>query len=401
MKVLMINSVCGIGSTGRICTDIADELTENGHECKIAFGRKAAPERYQKYAYRITSDGGVKINALKARLFDNEGFNAARATKKLISFIEEYNPDVIHLHNLHGYYLNVEVLFDYLKKADKKVVWTLHDCWAFTGHCAYFDYPECGKWRENCGNCGRLNDYPKAIIDRSERNLAKKKEIFSGVKNLTVVTPSKWLAELAKQSFLGEYLIEVINNGIDTAVFRPTESNFKEKNGLSGKKIILGVANIWDARKGFGDFISLSKKISDDYRIVLVGLDEKQLGILPENILGITRTSSAKELAEIYTAADVLFNPTYEDNYPTVNLEAQACGTPVVTYDTGGSRETIFLDNGQVVEKGDLESAFEKIKFYAENAADGNPAEKDSEISEIGKKIDKRVAVEYYIKLYS
>ena len=359
MKVLMINSVCGIGSTGRICTDIADELTENGHECKIAFGRKAAPERYQKYAYRITSDGGVKINALKARLFDNEGFNAARATKKLISFIEEYNPDVIHLHNLHGYYLNVEVLFDYLKKADKKVVWTLHDCWTFTGHCAYFDYPECDKWRENCGNCGRLNDYPKAIIDRSERNLAKKKEIFRGVKNLTVVTPSKWLAELAKQSFLGEYLIEVINNGIDTAVFRPTESNFKEKNGLSGKKIILGVANIWDARKGLGDFISLSKKISDDYRIVLVGLDEKQLGMLPENILGITRTSSAKELAEIYTAADVLFNPTYEDNYPTVNLEAQACGTPVVTYDTGGSGESVPKEN--VIAAGDVD-AFLKIE---------------------------------------
>lgn len=359
MKVLMINSVCGIGSTGRICTDIADELTENGHECKIAFGRKAAPERYQKYAYRITSDGGVKINALKARLFDNEGFNAARATKKLISFIEEYNPDVIHLHNLHGYYLNVEVLFDYLKKADKKVVWTLHDCWTFTGHCAYFDYPECDKWRENCGNCGRLNDYPKAIIDRSERNLAKKKEIFRGVKNLTVVTPSKWLAELAKQSFLGEYLIEVINNGIDTAVFRPTESNFKEKNGLSGKKIILGVANIWDARKGLGDFISLSKKISDDYRIVLVGLDEKQLGMLPENILGITRTSSAKELAEIYTAADVLFNPTYEDNYPTVNLEAQACGTPVVTYDTGGSGESVPEEN--VIAAGDVD-AFLKIE---------------------------------------
>lgn len=359
MKVLMINSVCGIGSTGRICTDIADELTENGHECKIAFGRKAAPERYQKYAYRITSDGGVKINALKARLFDNEGFNAARATKKLISFIEEYNPDVIHLHNLHGYYLNVEVLFDYLKKTDKKVIWTLHDCWAFTGHCAYFDYPECDKWRENCGNCGRLNDYPKAIIDRSERNLAKKKEIFRGVKNLTVVTPSKWLAELAKQSFLGEYLIEVINNGIDTAVFRPTESNFKEKNGLSGKKIILGVANIWDARKGFGDFISLSKKISDDYRIVLVGLDEKQLGMLPENILGITRTSSAKELAEIYTAADVLFNPTYEDNYPTVNLEAQACGTPVVTYDTGGSGESVPKEN--VIAAGDVD-AFLKIE---------------------------------------
>lgn len=384
MKVLMINSVCGIGSTGRICTDIADELTENGHECKIAFGRKAAPERYQKYAYRITSDGGVKINALKARLFDNEGFNAAGATKKLISFIEEYNPDVIHLHNLHGYYLNVKILFDYLKKADKKVVWTLHDCWAFTGHCAYFDYPECGKWRENCGNCGRLNDYPKAIIDRSERNLAKKKEIFSGVKNLTVVTPSKWLAELAKQSFLGEYLIEVINNGIDTAVFRPTESTFKEKNGLSGKKIILGVANIWDARKGLGDFISLSKKISDDYRIVLVGLDEKQLGMLPENILGITRTSSAKELAEIYTAADVLFNPTYEDNYPTVNLEAQACKTPVVTYDTGGSSESVPKEN--VIAAGDVDAFL-------------NLEKSQLKVKYIDKR-DKSLFIDKYLKLY-
>ena len=370
MKVLMINSVCGVGSTGRICTDIADVLTENGHECKIAFGRKAAPERYRKYAYRITSDSGVKINALKARLFDNEGFNATGATKKLVSFIEKYNPDVIHLHNLHGYYLNAEVLFDYLKKTDKKVIWTLHDCWAFTGHCAYFDYPECNKWKENCGGCGRLNDYPKAITDRAKRNLAKKREIFTGVKNLTIVTPSKWLAELTKQSFLGEYPVKVINNGIDTAVFRPTESDFKEKNGLSGKKIILGVANIWDARKGLEDFIALSKKISDDYRIVLVGLDEKQLGALPENILGITRTSSANELAEIYTAADVLFNPTYEDNYPTVNLEAQACGTPVVTYDTGGSGETIFRDNGKIVEKGDLDSAFGMIKYYAENFAD-------------------------------
>lgn len=384
MKVLMINSVCGIGSTGRICTDIADELTENGHECKIAFGRKAAPERYQKYAYRITSDGGVKINALKARLFDNEGFNAAGATKKLISFIEEYNPDVIHLHNLHGYYLNVEVLFDYLKKADKKVVWTLHDCWAFTGHCANFQYPVCDKWKTGCCDCERKTKYPKSFVDNSQKNYLEKERVFCGVKNLTVVTPSEWLARLVKESFLGWYPTKVINNGIDTSVFRPTESDFKERNGLKDKKIILGVANVWDEFKGINDFIGLSKKISDDYRIVLVGLDEKQLGMLPENILGITRTNNTKELAEIYTAADILFNPTYEDNYPTVNLEAQACGTPVVTYDTGGSGESVPKEN--VIAAGDVDAFL-------------NLEKSQLKVKYIDKR-DKSLFIDKYLKLY-
>lgn len=384
MKVLMINSVCGIGSTGRICTDIADELTENGHECKIAFGRKAVPERYQKYAYRITSDGGVKINALKARLFDNEGFNAAGATKKLISFIEEYNPDVIHLHNLHGYYLNVKILFDYLKKADKKVVWTLHDCWAFTGHCANFQYPVCDKWKTGCFDCERKAKYPKSFVDNSQKNYLEKECVFCGVKNLTVVTPSEWLARLVKESFLGRYPTKVINNGIDTSVFRPTESDFKERNGLKDKKIILGVANVWDEFKGINDFIGLSKKISDDYRIVLVGLDEKQLGMLPENILGITRTNNTKELAEIYTAADVLFNPTYEDNYPTVNLEAQACETPVVTYDTGGSGESVPKEN--VIAAGDVDAFL-------------NLEKSQLKVKYIDKR-DKSLFIDKYLKLY-
>lgn len=384
MKVLMINSVCGIGSTGRICTDIADELTENGHECKIAFGRKAVPERYQKYAYRITSDGGVKINALKARLFDNEGFNAAGATKKLISFIEEYNPDVIHLNNLHGYYLNVKILFEYLKKTDKKVVWTLHDCWAFTGHCANFQYPVCDKWKTGCFDCVRKTKYPKSFVDNSQKNYLEKERVFCGVKNLTVVTPSEWLARLVKESFLGRYPTKVINNGIDTSVFRPTESDFKERNGLKDKKMILGVANVWDEFKGINDFIGLSKKISDDYRIVLVGLDEKQLGMLPENILGITRTNNTKELAEIYTAADVLFNPTYEDNYPTVNLEAQACETPVVTYDTGGSGESVPKEN--VIAAGDVDAFL-------------NLEKSQLKVKYIDKR-DKSLFIDKYLKLY-
>lgn len=345
MKVLMINSVCGVGSTGRICTDIADMLLSQGHECKIAYGRGEVPEKYRDISVRIGSTFKVYCNVLKSRLFDNEGFNAVGATKKLVRWIKEYDPDVIHLHNIHGYYLNVKILFDYLKTSGKKIIWTLHDCWAFTGHCAYFDCPYCDKWRTECGKCIRVKDYPQALISHAKRNYKRKKQTFCGVPNLTIVTPSKWLSGLVEQSFLSEYQTVVINNGIDLSVFKPTESDFRERFGLTDKKIILGVASVWEKRKGFNDFLDLAKLIDDSYRIVLVGVNDKQLKMLPSSVIGIKRTNNVKELAEIYTAADVLFNPTYEDNYPTVNLEAQACGTPVITYPTGGSVESVPSNN--------------------------------------------------------
>lgn len=345
MKVLMINSVCGVGSTGRICTDIADMLLSQGHECKIAYGRGEVPEKYRDISVRIDSTFKVYCNVLKSRLFDNEGFNAVGATKKLVRWIKEYDPDVIHLHNIHGYYLNVKILFDYLKTSGKKIIWTLHDCWAFTGHCTHFQVPHCDKWRTECGKCIRVKDYPKALISHAKRNYKRKKQTFCGVPNLTIVTPSKWLAGVVGQSFLSEYQTVVINNGIDLSVFKPTESDFRERFGLTDKKIILGVAGVWTEKKGFNDFLELAKLIDDRYRIVLVGVNDKQLKMLPSNVIGIKRTNNVKELAEIYTAADVLFNPTYEDNYPTVNLEAQACGTPVITYPTGGSVESVPSEN--------------------------------------------------------
>lgn len=345
MKVLMINSVCGVGSTGRICTDIADMLISQGHECKIAYGRGEVPEKYRDISVRIGSTFKVYCNVLKSRLFDNEGFNAVGATKKLVRWIKEYDPDVIHLHNIHGYYLNVKILFDYLKTSGKKVIWTLHDCWAFTGHCTHFQVPHCDKWRTECEKCIRVKDYPKALISHAKRNYKRKKQTFCGVPNLTIVTPSKWLSGLVEQSFLSEYQTVVINNGIDLSVFKPTESDFRERFGLTDKKIILGVASVWEKRKGFNDFLELAKLIDDSYRIVLVGVNDKQLKMLPSSVIGIKRTNNVKELAEIYTAADVLFNPTYEDNYPTVNLEAQACGTPVITYPTGGSVESVPSEN--------------------------------------------------------
>ncbi|WP_294750961.1 glycosyltransferase [uncultured Ruminococcus sp.] len=361
MKILLINSFCGSGSTGRICTDIYDILTGQGHEVRIAYGRNTSPEKYRKDSYRIGTDLDVKLHGLKARMFDKVGFGSVKATKKFIEWVREYDPDVIHLHNIHGYYMNIEILFDYLKSCGKRILWTLHDCWAFTGHSAYCDAAGCTKWKNGCGNCPNLKEYPIAYTDDSSNNWRRKKEIMTGVPDMTIITPSKWLAELVKDSYLGEYNVEVINNGIDTDVFKPTYGDFRERYHLEEKKILLGVASVWEKRKGLDDFIKLSEMIDDSYRIVLVGLSDNQLKTLPEGIIGITRTNSVKELAEIYTAADLFLNLTYEDNYPTVNLEAQSCGTPVITYDTGGSGESVPESNK--IEKGNLKEVVKRLEL--------------------------------------
>lgn len=364
MKILMINSCCGVKSTGRICTDLADALTELGHEVKIAYGRENVPDKYKKYGVRIGSDFDVKLHALQARLFDNDGFGSKDVTKRFIEWVKIYDPDVIHLHNLHGYYINVEVLFDYLAKSNKKIIWTLHDCWAFTGHCTYFSYVKCSKWKHGCKNCPQKNEYPSSIlIDRSHSNWEKKKKLFSSVKNLTIVTPSKWLANLVRKSFLSNSRIVVINNGIDTEIFKPVDfSRIKKRLKLSNKKILLGVAAVWNKRKGLEDFVKLNQVIDrEKYQIILVGLSKKQIESLPSEIIGITRTDSTEELAELYSMAYIFINPTYEDNFPTTNLEAQACGTPVITYKTGGSIESVPLDN--YVEPGNIRAVLEKLEL--------------------------------------
>lgn len=354
MKILMINVVCGIRSTGRICTDLAIELEKQGHEVRIAYGREDVPEQFQKYAVRIGDDLDIKLHGIKARLFDSAGFGSKHVTEKFISWVKEYNPDIIHLHNIHGYYVNVEVLFKYLKTCGKKIIWTLHDCWSFTGHCAYFDYANCDKWKFQCQKCEQKREYPRSsVLDRSKYNFILKKELFTDIPNMTIVVPSKWLKELVKQSFLKEYPIKVIYNGIDVSVFRPLKSDIYKKYNCEDKKIILGVAGVWDRRKGLNSFVTLSQLLSDEYQIVLIGLSKEQLSDIPTNIIGIERTESVQELSQFYSAADVFVNPTLEDNYPTTNLEAIACGTPVISYRTGGSGESASK-YGMVVKKGDI-----------------------------------------------
>lgn len=343
MKILMINSVCGIRSTGRICTDIAKRYLAEGHEVRIAYGRETVPQEYQSIAVPICTKIDTYMNALKARLFDNEGFNAKRSTKVFLKWAQAYDPDVLWLHNLHGYYINVELLFDWIKsRPHMEVKWTLHDCWAFTGHCPYFTVANCDKWKTVCGDCPQVRCYPGSLgRDRSKENFLQKKAAFIGVSKMTLITPSRWLADLIGQSYLQEYPVDVIYNTIDTDVFRPTESDFREKNGLQNQRVILGVAAIWDTRKGLQDFVKLRQMLDASYTIVLVGLSEKQASKLPGGILCIPRTNSKQELAEIYTAADVFVNPSKEETFGLTTLEAISCGTPTIVYKNTACEEVI------------------------------------------------------------
>ena len=354
MKVLQINSFFTVGGPPRIMNGIYDTLIENRFDCKIAAARKNmyVPED----SYRICSDTEVKVNAIKARLFDNEGFNATKSTQKLVEYIKEFDPDIIHLHNLHGYCINLEILFAFLKEANKPVVWTLHDCWAFTGHCAHFSLIGCEKWKTECFSCPQTKKYPSAIFtDGSKNNYENKKKTLCGVKNMTIVTPSKWLASFIPNSILKEYQTHVINNGIDLNTFSNLESDILERNGLSGKKIILGVAQNWAEKKGLEDFVELSTLLNDSYKVVIIGLTDKQKRNLPASVYGITKTDNVEELVKWYSAAMVFVNLTYQDNFPTVNIESLACGTPVITYKTGGSPEAIDEYSGWIVEQGNID----------------------------------------------
>lgn len=393
MKVLMINEVCGVTSTGRICTDIADILTQQGHTCKIAYGygRHDVLQQHEKYAIKIGNKVDVYAHALLSRIFDNTGFYSKKATKDLIKEIEVFEPDIIHLHNLHGYYINIKILFDYLKKVDKPVLWTLHDCWSFTGHCTCYDYFGCDKWLTGCYECKLIKEYPASLfVDNSKNNYQKKKEIFNGVNNLHIATPSKWLKSQVEKSFLKAYPVTVVNSGIELGVFKPTDSDFRNKHGLQDKKIILGVANAWSVRKGINDFINLANELDAGYKVVLVG--DLRETVCPENILHIAHTDSIEELAQIYSAADVYLNLSYEETQGLTTIEAMACGTPVVVNNKTAIPECVTPDSGVIIDGCDAEkikASIEKATKLSREACINNAA-----------KYPKKDCFEKYIDIY-
>lgn len=354
MKIAQICTNVMSGSVGSIVRNICDGLIENGHECMIFYGRGDKPDYYNHYKFDNKLD--VYSHVLFARLFDSDGLHSTIATRKLIRQLENYNPDLVHIHCLHGYYLNYPILFNYLRKSNKKIVWTMHDCWGYTGHCCYYDYVVCNKWKNECSQCPNKGSYPKSILfDKSKSNYLKKKNVFNSISknNLTIVTPSKWLKNEIEQSFLGKYQVEVINNSVNRSIFI---NKYHHR-----KKIILGIANIWDDRKGLKDFIKLKSFLPSEWSILIVGTTEQQKQLLNKlGIESITRTKNVEDLVEIYNYSSFLFNPTYEDNYPTVNIEANLCGLPVITYNTGGASETI--SDGYIVEKGRLDIVESIIK---------------------------------------
>ena len=358
LRYVQLNSFYN-GSTGSIMRGLHGQLTARGVDSYCLWGRRH--ETVDDHMACCATKPGVYLHGAMTRLFDRMGFYSKRDTTRLLKRLDEIDPDVVHLHNVHGYWVNIEMLFGWLAAHRCQVKWTLHDCWALTGHCAHFTYAKCAQWQSHCAYlkpCPQLDTYPKTISKANcARNFEDKRRIFTSVppERMALITPSQWLADLVGQSFLRGYPVEVRHNTIDTSVFKPTPSDFRERYDVGDRFMVLGVASPWTERKGLGDFVRLAGELdSEKYAIVLAGLSEKQIRQLPNNVIGLTRTDSPRELAGIYSTADVFFNPTVEDNYPTVNLEAEACGTPVVTYDTGGCRETIReLESKAVASYGD------------------------------------------------
>ena len=392
MRVLWINSVCGAGSTGKIVVGLYNTACRAGHEGKIFYGVGEATGVSTKDATCFGSRFDYYLHNLRSRLTDHAGFYSTKATERLITGIIEYDPDVIHLHNLHGYYLNVDRLFRFLKEFAKPIVWTLHDCWAFTGHCTHFSSAACSQWESCCKHCSQLKRYPKCYFSGDvEQNYLRKRELFSSLDEMILVTPSHWLAQIVKRSFLGNYEIKVIPNGIDTSIFRPQESELKKQFGLENKKIALGVASVWNERKGLPDFHILAGRLPSDWQLVLVGLNEKQKAAMPNNVVALDRISSQSELARIYSAADVFINPSYEETMGLTTVEALACGTPAIVYDRTAVPETIDRRSGIIVKAGDIDALSHEIV---------NCTLKRSDARARGERYDQLQQNEAYLRLY-
>lgn len=391
MKIVQINATCGAGSTGKICVAVSKLLTASGVENYILYTAGSSDYPFGK---KYMTAPEVKMQALKSRIFGNYGFQSKAATKRLIAELDVISPDIVHLHNLHSHNVHLGDLFTYFKEKGIKIFWTFHDCWAFTGYCPHYDMIGCDNWKSGgCRRCPQKSHY-SWFFDRSHSLYEKKKKLFGSL-NLTVITPSQWLADQVKQSFLKDAPVKVINNGIDLSVFYPHESNFLKRYNLENKFVVLGVAFSWGERKGLDVFIKLSQALDDRFRIVLVGTNETIDKSLPANIISIHRTQNQAELAEIYSAADVFVNPTREENFPTTHLESLACGTPVVAFNTGGCAEMLNEKCGVIVEKNDIEALKEKIIFVCRE----KPFIKNDCITR-AKDFDQDIKFEEYIRLY-
>ena len=378
-KLLQINPVLRTStSTGRIMKEIGELAMANGWESYVAYskGRDGLPGS-TSIPVPVGNKASVAWHGLQTRILDRHGLGSVLATKRFIEDIRRIRPDIIHIHNIHGYFLNYRILFDFLSHSGIQVIWTVHDCWLYTGHCYHYMYAGCDRWKTGCGHCPQRGKFPRSLFaDRSARNFRDKRDAFCSMPEdrLTIVPVSDWMRSEMSESFLKDYRFQVIHNGIDTDVFSPQpalESEVRRCYGLGDRHVILGIASIWSEEKGLNDFVEMAARLDSDEVIVLVGMDRKQLDdvlsrygrtVLGDRMVAVKRTADVHQLAGLYSTADVLVNPTWQDNYPTVNLEAISCGTPVVTYRTGGSIEAVAGDTGFVVEQGDIEGLVDAVR---------------------------------------
>lgn len=393
MRVSSIN-LGFFGSTGTIMRDLKRKAEAQGFRYQIAAPAEPG-EIVDADMVRLCSPKTKRYNGIACVLTGLDGCFAWLSTLRYLRKLKRFKPDILHLHNLHYGYINLPLLFRFIKRNRIAVVWTLHDCWSFTGHCPHFVAEKCDKWKDGCFKCPRYKEYPRTIYDNSKYMWRRKKNWFTGVPNMTLITPSKWLGDLVAQSFLREYPRQVIHNGIDLSVFRPRSDKFREERGMVNKKVVLGVAFAWDRKKGVDVFIELSQRLGEEYAVVLVGVDDHTSKSLPKNICAISRTQNREELAEIYSTADVFVNPTREDTLPTVNIEANACGTPVVTFRTGGSPECINETSGSVVECDDIDALEHEIRRICTN----HPFTEDNCVR-CASRFDRNERLEAYIRLY-
>lgn len=396
MKVVQINTVCGTGSTGKIAADICRIGKKSSYEMYVAYGRGNSPQDINgfKIGNRIDFLSHVLVNFV----FGRNGFASKHVTKKFLQWLDHEKPDIIHLHNIHGFYIHIEMLFSYIKEHSLPVVWTFHDCWPLTGQCAHFDYIQCEKWQHQCYKCPIYRkEYPYSLFhDNSKQNYIDKKSIFNNVPNLTIVTPSQWLADIVSKSYLCSYPCKVISNGINLETFKPSNDFLSQTT----PKIILGVANVWTQRKGLNIFYELAHKLPNTYQIVLIGVTNRQKKYIEKKyspkISAITRTNNQSELAEWYSRATIYVNPTFEDTFPTTNLEALACGTPVITFNTGGSPESLNDSCGIIVEKGNVNELINAILSLENNS---NITRESCRLQSL--KYDRYSCFQKYIELYA
>ena len=389
-KLLQINSTANWGSTGKIAEQIGECAMAHGWESYIAYGRYS--NHSNSNLIRIGSRISQAWHLIISRLFDKHGLGSKYATRKLIQRIKEIKPDIIHLHNIHGYYINYRILFNYLNRINIPIVWTLHDCWSFTGHCAHFVEADCFKWKEQCDNCVLKNSYPKTYFSSAKTNFELKRQLFCSA-NTTLVPVSNWLSQFVGQSFFKNKVRTVIHNGININTFRPLSS-------IPNTHInILGVSSVWDKSKGLFDFLKLREVLDTNrFNITLVGLTKQQIEDLPMGIIGVERTNSIDELVQLYNDADIFINPTYADTFPTTNLEALACGTPVITYRTGGCPEAVTPETGIIVEQGDINAIVQAINEICDKSKEYYTMACRKHAIE---NFDKDACFEKYIELYN